>query len=304
MRRAGGARESRSIRRAANCRSSSPCCRPTRCRRSPIRSCCSPAAPARRRRRLDRSRCSSSAIRRTRDIVLIDQRGTGRSSPLDCAAFAPDEHAEFDIDPVPKSLLCAWQLAERKVDASQYTTTRVGRRSRGRPRSARLSPAEPVGRQLRHARRAGIPAALSGARAQRRARRRRAAVDAHLVRRLAHARRRARRRDRRVPRLGAVREGASRPGARRLREIGRTLEGGKTVTLRDPRTGITREMHVEFDMVDRRAAAAHLCAGSGEPDSGTARPCASRRLRAAASRRRSSSSATCPISSVRRCTTR
>src|SRR6185312_3973687 len=64
-----------------------------------------------------------AAIRRTRDIVLIDQRGTGRSSPLDCAAFAPDEHAEFDIDPVPKSLLCALQLAARRVDASQYTTS-------------------------------------------------------------------------------------------------------------------------------------------------------------------------------------
>src|SRR5690349_11649885 len=64
-----------------------------------------------------------TAVRRTRDILLIDQRGTGRSSPLDCRAFAPDEHAEFDIDPVPKSLLCAWQLAERNVDASQYTTS-------------------------------------------------------------------------------------------------------------------------------------------------------------------------------------
>src|SRR6185312_14711454 len=64
-----------------------------------------------------------TAIRRTRDILLIDQRGTGRSSPLDCAAFAPDEHAEFDIDPVPKSLLCALQLAARRVDASQYTTS-------------------------------------------------------------------------------------------------------------------------------------------------------------------------------------
>ena len=28
-------------------------------------------------------------VRRTRDVVLIDQRGTGRSSPLDCAAFKP-----------------------------------------------------------------------------------------------------------------------------------------------------------------------------------------------------------------------
>src|SRR6185312_16245388 len=64
-----------------------------------------------------------TAVRRTRDIVLIDQRGTGRSSPLSCPALAPDEHAEFDTDPVPKATLCAQQLAANGVDASQYTTS-------------------------------------------------------------------------------------------------------------------------------------------------------------------------------------
>jgi pimeloyl-ACP methyl ester carboxylesterase len=34
-----------------------------------------------------------------------------------------------------------------------------------------------------------------------------------------------------------------------LQEIRQALEGGKSITLRDPRTGITRELHVEFDMV-------------------------------------------------------
>ncbi|HLX28990.1 MAG TPA: alpha/beta fold hydrolase [Casimicrobiaceae bacterium] len=62
-------------------------------------------------------------VRRTRDIVLVDQRGTGRSSPLACPAFAPDEHVEFDTDPVPKATLCAKQLAQSGVDASQYTTS-------------------------------------------------------------------------------------------------------------------------------------------------------------------------------------
>src|SRR6185437_3762674 len=61
-----------------------------------------------------------TAVRRTRDIVLIDQRGTGRSSPLSCPALAPDEHAEFDTDPVPKATLCAQQLGANGVDASQY----------------------------------------------------------------------------------------------------------------------------------------------------------------------------------------
>jgi pimeloyl-ACP methyl ester carboxylesterase len=64
-----------------------------------------------------------TGVRRTRDIVLVDQRGTGRSAPLDCPAFAPDEHAEFDTDPVPKATLCAAQLAARGVDAAQYTTS-------------------------------------------------------------------------------------------------------------------------------------------------------------------------------------
>ena len=76
------------------------------------------------------------SIRRTRDIVLIDQRGTGHSSPLACPAFAPDEHAEFDTDPVPKALLCEWQLANAGVDASNtrrargsMTSTRCAKRS-------------------------------------------------------------------------------------------------------------------------------------------------------------------------------
>jgi len=64
-----------------------------------------------------------TGVRRMRDIVLVDQRGTGRSAPLDCQAFAPDEHAEFDTDPVPKATLCAAQLAERGIDAAQYTTS-------------------------------------------------------------------------------------------------------------------------------------------------------------------------------------
>ena len=37
--------------------------------------------------------------------------------------------------------------------------------------------------------------------------------------------------------------------AARLQEIRPALEGGKRSRLRDPRTGITREMHVEFDTV-------------------------------------------------------
>src|SRR5512138_617088 len=53
-------------------------------------------------------------VRKARDIVLVDQRGTGRSSPLDCAAFEP--HDDFDslleLDPKPKAAQCARELAD------------------------------------------------------------------------------------------------------------------------------------------------------------------------------------------------
>lgn len=62
-------------------------------------------------------------VRRTRDIVLVDQRGTGRSSPLTCEAFKPREDDAFDPDPVPRARECAQELAAQGVDAAQYTTT-------------------------------------------------------------------------------------------------------------------------------------------------------------------------------------
>ncbi len=63
-------------------------------------------------------------MRKDRDIVLVDQRGTGRSSPLTCAAFKPDDSAEatLELDPVPKAAACAKELAVQGVDAAQYTT--------------------------------------------------------------------------------------------------------------------------------------------------------------------------------------
>jgi pimeloyl-ACP methyl ester carboxylesterase len=63
-------------------------------------------------------------VRKDRDIVLVDQRGTGRSSPLDCAAFAPDDalDAALELDPTPKAAQCARELAAKGVDVAQYTT--------------------------------------------------------------------------------------------------------------------------------------------------------------------------------------
>jgi len=65
-----------------------------------------------------------SDVRTTRDIVLVDQRGTGRSSPLDCAAFKPDANlaTALETDPRPRARACAAELAARGVDLAQYTT--------------------------------------------------------------------------------------------------------------------------------------------------------------------------------------
>jgi pimeloyl-ACP methyl ester carboxylesterase len=189
-----------------------------------------------------------SAVRRTRDIVLVDQRGSGRSAPLDCAAFAPDEHAEFDIDPVPKSLLCAWQLAGRHIDAGQYTTT------------AFIDDLEAVRDALGYSR-LNLWGGSYGTRvAQEYLRRYPQRVRSVVLDGVAPPSMRIsfdvwRTRDDALDDVIAACR-ASAPCAKAhpdpaatLQEIRQALEGGKSITLRDPRTGITRELHVEFDMV-------------------------------------------------------
>jgi pimeloyl-ACP methyl ester carboxylesterase len=188
------------------------------------------------------------AVRRTRDIVLIDQRGTGRSSPLDCKAFAPDEHAEFDIDPVPKSLLCAWQLAERHVDASQYTTT------------AFVADLEAVREALGYAQWNLWGGSYGTRAAQEYLRRHPSRVRTLVLDGVAPPSMRIsfdvwRTRDDALDGVIAACQASSACAkahpdtAATLADIQRDLEGGKTITLRDPRTGIVREMHVEFDTV-------------------------------------------------------
>ena len=63
-------------------------------------------------------------VRKERDIVLVDQRGTGRSSPLDCVAFRPTSNLDdaFTLDPVPKAIACRAELESRGIDLAQYTT--------------------------------------------------------------------------------------------------------------------------------------------------------------------------------------
>ena len=64
-----------------------------------------------------------SEIRRARDVVLVDQRGTGRSSPMNCDAFKPRDDDALETDPVPRARTCAGELRAQGVDAAQYTTT-------------------------------------------------------------------------------------------------------------------------------------------------------------------------------------
>lgn len=64
-------------------------------------------------------------VRRNRDIVLVDPRGGGKSSPLRCAALAPrDPFDEFaDDDPAQAARRCLREIeAEGKADVAQYTT--------------------------------------------------------------------------------------------------------------------------------------------------------------------------------------
>ncbi len=61
-------------------------------------------------------------LRRTRDVVLIDQRGTGRSSALSCEAFKPRDDDVFEPDPVPRARACVDELKAKGVDLAQYTT--------------------------------------------------------------------------------------------------------------------------------------------------------------------------------------
>ena len=63
-------------------------------------------------------------VRRTRDVILVDQRGTGRSAPLDCAAFrlGDDPAQALETDPVPRAARCVAELRDKGVDVAQYTT--------------------------------------------------------------------------------------------------------------------------------------------------------------------------------------
>jgi pimeloyl-ACP methyl ester carboxylesterase len=67
-----------------------------------------------------------AGVRRTRDIVLIDPRGAGKSAPLKCAAFAPrdpfDELIDVDLGATAAPRCLAELRAAGNVDISRYIT--------------------------------------------------------------------------------------------------------------------------------------------------------------------------------------
>jgi pimeloyl-ACP methyl ester carboxylesterase len=66
----------------------------------------------------------ASDLRRDRDLVYADQRGTGRSHPLNCPFYGPPEQPSTFFDkflPVDKIRACREELS-RAADLSQYTT--------------------------------------------------------------------------------------------------------------------------------------------------------------------------------------
>src|SRR6185295_10411868 len=191
-------------------------------------------------------------VRRNRDIVLIDPRGTGKSAPLRCAALAPrdafDEMAEEQTIAIAAQRCIGELRASGDADPAQYTTSAVVadidavRIALGYDRinlwggsyGTRVAQ-EYLRRYPQHVRSVVLDGAAPPAM--------RISFDVWRTRD-----------DALDDVIAACR--ASVPCAKAhpdpaatLREIGQALEGGKTITLRDPRTGITREMHVEFDMV-------------------------------------------------------
>ena len=66
----------------------------------------------------------TAKIRQQRDVVLVDQRGTGGSNPLPCQLRdSNDPQAVFaDLFPLEKVRACRAEL-EKKADLTQYTTT-------------------------------------------------------------------------------------------------------------------------------------------------------------------------------------
>lgn len=65
-----------------------------------------------------------SWMRAKRDIVLVDQRGTGRSNPLQVSLPGSDDNLQGYLDPIfqPEPFRAALKELSRRADLTQYTT--------------------------------------------------------------------------------------------------------------------------------------------------------------------------------------
>ena len=193
-----------------------------------------------------------AGVRRNRDIVLVDPRGTGKSSPLKCEALAPHDAFEtlLDIDAAATAARrCLAELREvGGADVAQYTTsalvadidaaraalgydkinlwggsygTRVAqeylRRYPDRVRSLVLDsvapPAMKIDLDVWPSREAAVAAVIT------------ACASDHAC-------------NSAYPDLAAT-----------LEEIRKTLAGERQVTIVDPRTGASRDVPLSFDVV-------------------------------------------------------
>ena len=98
-------------------------------------------------------------IHRDRDIVLIDQRGTGRSNPLDCEADEALLYRATDTEIARQTRRCLTRLSAR-ADVAYYTSS-LAVQDLERVRAALSARAhQPVRHLLWHAGRAALPAPL------------------------------------------------------------------------------------------------------------------------------------------------
>ena len=224
---------------------------PPSVRERPTRWSFSPAVRARARRSLARQvREAFRTVQRDRDIVLVDQRGTGKSNPLNCRS---DANSLREIDRIRRGRaldrLKRLPRGIRRRRPPLHDDHRDGR-SRRRARASRLRAHQPVRRLIRHARRARLPPPARRSRAlddpRRRGADRHAAAAVHRARCAARARQAARRLRRRcrVPR------GVSRTAGAHPR---RCCSGSSTtpprVRIVHPRTGVAEDVRVEARVV-------------------------------------------------------
>ena len=168
VRHAGGGGKPGAARRAARSRSTSPGSRPTRTAATrPTRCSCSPAGPG-------QSATASyptvapafREVLKQRDVILVDQRGTGESNPLQCKTLADDDASLDEAASLQAMRAAVDALPRRAVEARRPALlhhhrrgARPGQRAQGDRRGDRSTwSASPTAPASPSSTRAPIPA--------------------------------------------------------------------------------------------------------------------------------------------------